>query len=406
MMTIMPSSFAAPDRVLLVGATVHAALALVCACLLFAVEATPILGEHPAQKPLRFGLSIAIFLGTLAWIVPSLDLPAPWQRVLAALLAGSMLVESIPIAVQAARGTRSHFHTSTPFDAAMWQVMVVAAVVATLTFDPTALVATARPLLGARGDALDPLLALAVRVGLWLLPVGAAIGFAMGGRLSHTIGGGDGGASLPVTGWSSTHGDLRVAHFVALHGLQLLPLVALAARALPLPEAGRWTLLVLAITAHLGVLGATWAQALRGQPLVSIAHPSANGRAAPEVRASRGDGAVEELGGELGPGLAVLSAFDEEARAHAGLDEPERERRDAARVPDVAQLPAGDPVLDEAADGSADRVAGLCVAAAAQGLRAGGERPEEVLAARREPVERPHHREQARAVGADVDLRA
>jgi hypothetical protein len=229
MMTIMSSPFAAPDRVLLLGAAVHAALALVCACLLFAVEATPILGEHPAQKPLRFGVSIAIFLGTLAWIVPSLDLPAPWQRMLAALLAGSMLVESVPIALQAARGTRSHFHTSTPFDAAMWQVMVLAAVVATLAFVATALAATTRPLLGARGDALDPLLVLAVRVGLWLLPVGAAIGFAMGGRLSHAIGEGDGGASLPVTGWSSTHGDLRVAHFVALHGLQLLPLVALAA---------------------------------------------------------------------------------------------------------------------------------------------------------------------------------
>jgi hypothetical protein len=406
MMTIMSSPFAAPDRVLLLGAAVHAALALVCACLLFAVEATPILGEHPAQKPLRFGVSIAIFLGTLAWIVPSLDLPAPWQRMLAALLAGSMLVESVPIALQAARGTRSHFHTSTPFDAAMWQVMVLAAVVATLAFVATALAATTRPLLGARGDALDPLLVLAVRVGLWLLPVGAAIGFAMGGRLSHAIGEGDGGASLPVTGWSSTHGDLRVAHFVALHGLQLLPLVALAARALPLPEAGRWTLLALAIATHLGVLGATWAQALRGQPLMRIAHPSAPGRAAPEIRGSRGDGAVEELGGELGPGLAVLSAFDDEARAHAGLDETERERRDAPGVPDVAQLPPGDPILDEAADGSADRVAGLRVTAAAQGLRARGQCPEEVLAARRQAVERPHHRQQARAVGPDVDLRA
>jgi hypothetical protein len=85
---------------------------------------------------------------------------------------------------------------------------------------------------------------------------------------AHSFGGKDGGPGLPLVGWSTTAGDMRPAHFVGLHGMQVLPFLALIlARRRTLSEARRLAWVRTAGVAYLGVTGALALQALRGLPL-------------------------------------------------------------------------------------------------------------------------------------------
>jgi hypothetical protein len=243
----------------------HAALAVVCAAALL-VDATPILGVHPAAKPLKFAASIAIFLATVAVLLPLLSVRPASARVAAWILSATMTAEMVVIALQAARGTTSHFNTRTPLDQALWQVMLIAIVVALIAMVWIAMVATFRPL---AGGTIDAVLVLAWRAGLWLFLLAAVSGFAMGGRLQHGIGGLDGGPGMAVTNWSLRHGDLRVPHFVALHALQALPVLSMALSRLRAGSTLRYALVIAAVVATAALCATTLVQAFAGRPVVA-----------------------------------------------------------------------------------------------------------------------------------------
>jgi len=141
-----------------------------------------------------------------------------------------------------------------------------------------------------RADLGDPARALAIRAGLLIALVGMGLAFLMTGPTAaqlddyqgivgaHTVGVADGGPGLPVLGWSTVAGDLRIPHFVGMHALQVLPLAALLLEVLGRritllahPLARRGTLRVL-VGLYLGVLALVTGQALAGQ---SVVQPSA-----------------------------------------------------------------------------------------------------------------------------------
>ncbi len=246
-------------------AVAHAAVALACLAWL-AFDAAPVLGVHPAHKPLKFGLSIAVFLAAMAYLVPTLACGGGVARALAWTLALTMALEMAPILIQAIRGVPSHFNTRAPLDAGLWRLMLIAIVIATFTVLGIAVLATVRPLRASDGGTIAPLLATAWRVGLWFFVLAAFTGFRMGGQGRHSVGGDDGGPGLRLVNWSVAHGDLRIAHFVGLHALQALPLIALALGRAPVGAPARWAGLIAAIAAHLAVGGWTLLRALAGRP--------------------------------------------------------------------------------------------------------------------------------------------
>ncbi|MDX2015691.1 MAG: hypothetical protein SFW67_36190 [Myxococcaceae bacterium] len=248
-------------RALLVGALAHGALSAACLVALTR-QAEPILGVHPALKPFKFAVSIALLLGSLAWVLPRVETTPFVREALAWLLLGTMVVEMAIILGQAWRGTTSHFNLRTPFDAGLWHAMQAAIVLATVGLVAIAVLATRRPLEG-----VDEVLQFAWRAGLWLTLLAAVSGFRMGGGLAHSVGGPDGSAGFWLVNWSRTLGDLRVSHFVSLHALQVVPLVAWLAAAV-LPTSGQWASVVGTSALAFALCVGTLAQALLGRPVV------------------------------------------------------------------------------------------------------------------------------------------
>ena len=210
------------DRVLAFGGWLMVA-GLLAAAVAFAFDTRLILGINPWIKPIKFLSSIAIFLWTMAWFMAETDARhrgrlarIRWTMML------TMVGEIVLISMQAARGTTSHFNIRTPFDAAVFNamgLMIVANSLAAAWF-----LTTLRPVTSDRAGYL-----WGIRAGLAVFVLGSFEGFMMVAHMGHAVPGPDGGPGLPFVNWSTTGGDLRIAHFLGLHALQVLPLVGAAA---------------------------------------------------------------------------------------------------------------------------------------------------------------------------------
>jgi hypothetical protein len=176
-------------------------------------------GVNAWFKPFKFAMSIALYSATMAWLVWYL---AHFNRSLFSWTVILLLgFEIVYITLQAARGQLSHFNVSSPFYAALYSLMAIAATAVSIY---TAYIGV----LFFRTD--FPNLPLyytwSIRLALVLFVIFSLEGFVMGSRLSHTIGAADGRAGLPLVNWSTKYGDPRIAHFIGMHALQLLPLAS------------------------------------------------------------------------------------------------------------------------------------------------------------------------------------
>jgi len=269
-------------RPLLWLAFAMAALAIFCTVAIF-VDHRQLLGVDVWEKPLKFAVSTSIYAITWSWLIPQLGRArrlAWWAGTVSAIL---LLVELIIITGAAGENTTSHFNVSTPLATTLWAIMAGSiSTVWVMTFMVSVLLF--RSTLG------DAARSLAIRAGAILALVGMGLAFLMtgpkGDQISnytgiigaHAVGVADGGPGLPLLGWSTVGGDLRIPHFVGMHALQAIPisliLLELASHRVPVLRdvTVRFRLVLIAATSYLAVLGVLTWQALRGE---SIVHPDA-----------------------------------------------------------------------------------------------------------------------------------
>jgi hypothetical protein len=243
------------------------------------VDNRTITGVPAWLKPAKFAASTAIYSLTLAWLFTLLP---DWRRVRAMVGWTTSVVFVVELAIivfQAARGTTSHFNVGTPFDAMLFGIMGSA-----ITLQTASAVAVAVALW--KQTIASAPLGVAVRAGMIITLLGASSGGLMtsptpaqidqarsSGRMTlsgaHTVGAPDGGPGLAAIGWSRDHGDLRVGHFVGLHAMQVLPLLALLVSRRRSPDVAA-RLLRIAAASYALLTALLLTQALRGE---SVAAP-------------------------------------------------------------------------------------------------------------------------------------
>ena len=243
------------------------------------VDQRVITGAPAWLKPFKFAISTAIYSLTLAWIFGFLSGWPRVRRVVGWTTAIVFVLEVALIDAQAWRGTTSHFNVSTTLDMVLFVVMGAAILLQTLVSVAVAVALWRQPF-------ADRALAWALRLGMTLTIIGALTGPLMtrptatqladvraGGRMTiagaHTVGGADGGSGVPVTGWSREHGDLRVPHFIGLHALQALAIVAVVMRRWRQPEAVRVKAILVVAASYASLYLLLLWEAMRGKSIVA-----------------------------------------------------------------------------------------------------------------------------------------
>lgn len=220
----MPSipSLTRPQRLLLAFGAVAALSAVAHGLVWLSAGMPSLVGPVTWRKPIVFGLSIAVLSWSLVWVVRHLHNDARLYRQ-TLWVVGLLAVELLLIDIQQWRGVGSHFNVATWLDARVFDAMgalilTVAGILAWWTWklfaDP-------------RRD-LPPEQLTAARAAMVLLAAGNVIGMVLVGI---------GTSALAATGHAQTTmgaaGNVKLTHAVALHGMQVLPIIAVLLAAVP-----------------------------------------------------------------------------------------------------------------------------------------------------------------------------
>ena len=241
---------------------VHLVLAIVSITSSFMDDRT-LMGVNVWMKPLKFSISVAIYILTVGFLMTLYPFSKKKKNLINNIVCWTLLIELGLIIYQASGGVQSHYNISNPFDGliftAMGILIAINVIIMALFIFETIRLKLKTP----------KLLQWAILLGWVIVFFGSWVGGQMISEMSHNIGVEDGGPGLPLVNWSTIAGDLRVAHFFGLHGLQIIPILALLISNKSKTSARNQIIIVTVFgIAYALCIGYTFYQAKQGVPFI------------------------------------------------------------------------------------------------------------------------------------------
>lgn len=243
---------------------IHVAMAIVCIFGLMVDDRT-LMGINTWIKPLKFCISGAIYILTFGFLITLYPFSRKKKNIINNIVSWTLLLEIGIIVSQGARGVHSHYNQSTLFDGLLFAAMgiLIAINVLIMVFF---IIETIRLRLK------TPLsVQIAILIGWIIIVAGSWVGGQMISQLAHNVGVADGGTGLPLVNWSTIAGDLRIAHFFGLHGIQIIPLFAIwLSRQWNTKDRNQIFGVIVFGLLYAGWIGFTFYQAKQGMPLIAL----------------------------------------------------------------------------------------------------------------------------------------
>ncbi len=224
-----------------------------------------LMGVNVWIKPLKFVLSSAIYVATVAFLMTYYPYSKKKRRWINGIVAWTMIIDLLIIVLQAGRGVQSHYNVEAAFDGILFMIMGVfiginVIIMALFIFDSIRLKLNT-----------SKAIQWAIVLGWLVVFFGSWVGGQMISQFSHNVGVADGGVGLPGLNWSTIGGDLRVAHFFGLHGIQIIPLFAVILKnKWNLANKQQIALVTIFGLIYAGLIAYTFYQAKQGLPFIAL----------------------------------------------------------------------------------------------------------------------------------------
>jgi len=242
----------------------HLLMFLFC-IVMMQIDSRQLLGVSTWLKPAKFAISTVIFLWSIAWLLQYFENYPQKVQFYSWAFSLLFLIEIGAIFLQATRAVKSHYNTTTAFNAFVFGVMAITVACIVLMILVLLIDTFISKQLTFKKDML-----LAVRFGLIFLLIGSWVGSYMIGLQQHTVGVEAGKSGLFFLNWSTIAGDLRIAHFIGVHALQILVIAVFIFRNINLLENQSVNLIILSSVLIFTFMGYTFMQAIMGIPLIKV----------------------------------------------------------------------------------------------------------------------------------------